>query len=158
MSMPDVAQIETPKVLQLWGATITFRATGADHNVAELVAQPGFAPTPHIHRVHQELFYVLEGVFDFLVGDETTRLGAGGFVAVPPGVVHDFYNPGPEPARLLGIATPGGLDRYFEEVAAHIEKGTFSVEVLNHLRTKYDAEDVHLVWRSNAHVSERDRR
>ena len=37
------------------------------------------------------------------------RSGAGEFVHVPRSVVHGFTNVGDEPARLLGIVTPGGL-------------------------------------------------
>ena len=152
--MNKLEVLDAHKVLQLWGATMTFRATSEDHFVGELRAEPGFAPTPHIHHVHEELFYVLEGEFDFLVGDEITRLRAGEFLAVPPGVVHDFFNPGAEPARLLGIATPGGLHRYFEEVESHVANGTFDLGVLEHLRKKYDTEPVHLIWRSDDGASE----
>ena len=148
VTKPQVVRTDEHKVVQLLGGKMIFRATGDDHCVGELVAEPGFAPTPHIHRVHQELFYVLEGTFDFLVGDETMRLGPGSFVAVPPGIVHDFCNVGPGIARLLGIATPGGLDRYFEEVQTQIEQGTFSADSLAELRRKYDTDEVNLVWRS----------
>ncbi len=56
------------------GATIVFKARSGlgvcDFLVAEFTAEAGFAgPRPHLHRVHQELFYVLDGVFDFFVED-----------------------------------------------------------------------------------------
>jgi oxalate decarboxylase/phosphoglucose isomerase-like protein (cupin superfamily) len=44
------------------------------------------------------------------------RAGPGALVTVPPGVMHDFRNPGDRPARWLGIAAPGGLEQYFQEV------------------------------------------
>jgi Cupin domain len=37
------------------------------------------------------------------------RVGVGEFVFIPKGVVHGFKNVGQEPARCLGIVTPGGL-------------------------------------------------
>ena len=37
------------------------------------------------------------------------RAEVGEFVFVPRGVVHAFKNVGQEPARCLGIVTPGGL-------------------------------------------------
>jgi mannose-6-phosphate isomerase-like protein (cupin superfamily) len=136
------------KGFKLLGGEMIFRVTGDCHSVAELVAEPGFAPTPHIHRLHEELFYVLEGTFDFLVGDETMRLGPGSFVEVPPGTVHDFCNVGPGVARLLGITTPGGLDSYFEEVQGLVMGGTLTAESLAELRVKYDTDEVQLIWRS----------
>ena len=37
------------------------------------------------------------------------KAGTGEFVFVPRGVVHNFTNLGQEPARCLGVVTPGGL-------------------------------------------------
>jgi quercetin dioxygenase-like cupin family protein len=54
------------KGFPLPGARIVFKVWGehepGNHDVAEFTAEPGFrGPQPHIHRVHEELFYVLEG-------------------------------------------------------------------------------------------------
>ena len=40
-----------------------------------------------------------------MVGGETLLLGAGSFVAAPPGVVHTFSS-GPGPSRLLNVHAP----------------------------------------------------
>jgi hypothetical protein len=58
-----------------------------------------------------------------------------------PGVMHDFRNPGADPAQWLGIASPAGLDRYFEEVLALVAAGRFSEEGLRRLRLRYDTEE-----------------
>jgi mannose-6-phosphate isomerase-like protein (cupin superfamily) len=134
------------KIIPLPGATMVFKAlsgrASGDYIVGEFTADPGFAgPRPHVHRTHEELFYVLEGEFDFFLGDRTVRLGPGSFINVPPGVVHDFRNPGALPARWLGIASPGGLDRYFEEVMALVTESRFSEEALRELRLRYDTEE-----------------
>jgi len=84
---------------------------------------------------------VLEGQFDFFVDRDVRRVGPGSFVTVPPGVMHDFRNPGTDPARWLGIASPAGLDRYFEEILALVAAGTFSEEELRRLRLRYDTEE-----------------
>jgi mannose-6-phosphate isomerase-like protein (cupin superfamily) len=126
-------------VIALPGVTAVFKAVAnrrpGDFVVLELTADPGFAgPRPHLHHRHEELFYVIDGQFDFFVDGEVRRVGPGSFVNVPPGVMHDFRNPGTEPARWLGIASPAGLDRYFEEVLALVAAGTFSEEELRRLR------------------------
>lgn len=63
----------------------------------------------HVHQ-HTEAFYVLEGELTFQVGAEceTVTLGAGGFVAVPPGVAHAYGTAGVEPARWLVVHAPDG--------------------------------------------------
>jgi mannose-6-phosphate isomerase-like protein (cupin superfamily) len=66
----------------------------------------------HIHHQHTDAFYVLEGELTFQIGAkrETVTIGAGGFVAAPPGVAHSFRTAGGHPARWLTIhARDGGL-------------------------------------------------
>jgi quercetin dioxygenase-like cupin family protein len=65
-------------------------------------------PDLHVHREHTDAFYVLEGELTFEVGPEAERVSAspGGFVAVPPNVVHTFVNDGPGEARWLNFHAP----------------------------------------------------
>jgi hypothetical protein len=51
----------------------------------------------------------LSSRFEYVKGERTVRVGVGVFVHVPIGEVHGFAYVGDEPARLLGIVTPGGL-------------------------------------------------
>src|SRR5688572_32797975 len=90
---------------------VTIKATGKDTNdslyLGEAVVEPGFpGPPPHTHERLHDMFYVLEGTLTMRLGDETTELGAGAFVCVPPGVVHTFSNPSANPVRLLNFNTP----------------------------------------------------
>jgi uncharacterized cupin superfamily protein len=65
----------------------------------------------HTHQ-HTEAFYVLEGELTFEVGTEgeTITIGAGGFVATPPGLTHAYGTAGDHPARWLVIhAKDGGF-------------------------------------------------
>jgi quercetin dioxygenase-like cupin family protein len=97
----------------LLGMLITFRAvaeeTGGEYSLYEQTVPPQLGPPPHIHHKESEAFYVMEGEFEFLKGDQTIRAGVGSFVRVPPGVPHAFRNVGEAPARFLAIVTPGGL-------------------------------------------------
>jgi mannose-6-phosphate isomerase-like protein (cupin superfamily) len=61
---------------------------------------------PHSHDDHTDSFYVVEGEVEFLVGGEWRRGGPGTFVAIPPGVVHGFRNPGPGHIRVLNVHAP----------------------------------------------------
>jgi len=80
-------------------------------------------PAAHIHRTWDEAFYVLAGEMTFLVGDATHPLGVGSFVFVPHGVLHTFWNAGDEPARLLIVFTPSGIEDNFDELVPILAAG-----------------------------------
>jgi quercetin dioxygenase-like cupin family protein len=92
--------------------------TAGAYSVHDNTIPPGApGPRPHLHRDHEEAFYVLEGELSVRVGRRKIVAPAGSFVVVPRGVVHRPSNPGPEPTRVLLVFSPGGMDRFFEEAA-----------------------------------------
>ena len=81
-------------------------------DVLEAALEPGATGArPHVHRVHADVFYVLEGELEFRLGDETVRVPAGSCIAAPRGLVHGFRNPGDVPARYLNLHAPGVFAR-----------------------------------------------
>ncbi len=75
-------------------------------SLIEFEIEPGWGgPDPHTHQDHADAFFVLEGEASFTLGDETVLLGAGSFVAAPPGTLHTF-GVGPGPARVLNVHAP----------------------------------------------------
>jgi quercetin dioxygenase-like cupin family protein len=79
---------------------------------------------PHVHPGHAEAFYVLEGELSFVVGPEaeTITIGAGGFVAVPPGVAHGYGTAGSVRARWLVIhASDGGFADFMRGMRDGVE-------------------------------------
>src|ERR671914_725070 len=105
----------------------TFKATGETTNGALTFAEgsilPGDGPPPHYHEYMDEAFYVLQGELEFLSGNETFMCGERGFVWVPRGVRHRFYNPGVHPARLLFLLNPGGLDDFLIRIGREPHAG-----------------------------------
>lgn len=97
----------------LLGMLATFKAvseeTGGEYSLYELTIPPQLGALPHIHHRETEAFYVLDGEVEFFKGEQSVRAGVGEFVFIPRGVVHGFKNAGQQPARCLGIVTPGGL-------------------------------------------------
>jgi quercetin dioxygenase-like cupin family protein len=76
-------------------------------------------PDPHVHRAHTDCFYVLEGELTFGLGPngEDVTVPSGGFVAVPPNVIHSFDNASDADARFLNFHTPdGGFAQYMRDV------------------------------------------
>lgn len=93
------------------------RTAGA-YSVHDNVLPPGSpGPRPHLHRRHEEVFYVLTGELTVRVGSRTVRAPTGSFVIIPRGTVHQPSNPGPEPVHVLLIFSPGGMDGFFLEAA-----------------------------------------
>lgn len=85
-------------------------------SLIEFELEPGFeGPEPHAHDDHVDSFYVLDGETEFLLGDEKLLLGAGSFVAAPPGVVHTFSSR-PGRSRLLNVHAPSsGFHEWLRE-------------------------------------------
>ena len=92
--------------------------TAGAYSIHDNTIPPGSpGPRPHLHRHHEEAFYVLEGALTVRVGTRTIEAPAGSFVAVPRGVVHQPSNPGAEPTRVLLVFSPAGMGSFFEEAA-----------------------------------------
>jgi len=92
--------------------------TDGAYSVHDNTIPPGSSgPRPHLHRRHDEAFYVLDGELTVRVGSRKLVAPAGSFVVVPRGVVHQPSNPGTEPTRVLLVFSPAGMDHFFEEAA-----------------------------------------
>jgi quercetin dioxygenase-like cupin family protein len=104
---------------RLWiaGDTMIIKATaattGGSLTLLEIEASPGAGPPPHVHDNEDEAFYVVDGTFEIVLGEEIVRAGAGDFAFAPRGTVHRFSNVGDAPARMLIAFTPGGLEGFF---------------------------------------------
>ncbi len=92
-----------------------FKADGAEtrgwYSISEWWLEPrSDGPGAHSHADNDDLFYVLEGRPEILVGDRWHQTERGSFVLVPSGTVHDFRNRGDMRAGLLNVFIPGGFE------------------------------------------------
>jgi mannose-6-phosphate isomerase-like protein (cupin superfamily) len=91
----------------------------------EASSSPGFGPPLHTHS-YRELFYVLEGEYEFTIGqdaDQRTLLGqAGTAVSVDAEVPHTFRNVGDAQGRLLFVHIPAALEEFFEEYGVPVSR------------------------------------
>lgn len=103
------------------GGPLTFKVRGEQTNGAltafENVIAPGDGPPLHVHANEDEAWYVLEGDLRFRLDSEVTSAPAGSFVFVPRGTPHCFQSIGSEPARILVLFTPSGMERFFDRFA-----------------------------------------
>jgi hypothetical protein len=63
-----------------------------------------------------ETHYILEGQFEFVLGERKVDAGAGSVVYVPRTTMHAFTNTGTKKGKLLFIDTPAGpLEQFLVE-------------------------------------------
>ncbi|WP_194893503.1 cupin domain-containing protein [Catenulispora pinisilvae] len=62
---------------------------------------------PHHHTASSELFYILDGRLDVLVGTEVHTADPGDLLVVPPHLDHAFAAHPGSPAEALIVITPG---------------------------------------------------
>jgi mannose-6-phosphate isomerase-like protein (cupin superfamily) len=129
---------------------MTFKATsettGGAYSLMEAVAPAGSGPPLHVHHREDEAFWVLEGTLTIRCGEETFTAGPGSYTFLPRDVPHTFVVEGDAPARVISIATPGGLEGYFAAVGRPAETdglppaGPVDVAVLARIGEEYDVE------------------
>jgi quercetin dioxygenase-like cupin family protein len=98
--------------------------------------EPGFFLARHHHKRMIEIFYVLEGAVEFAFDDEKVTAGPGTTLNVPPDVWHEVTSH--EGARLLTIFSPGGFDRYLEELVSLTEGQYGDAAFMRDLSERYD--------------------
>jgi quercetin dioxygenase-like cupin family protein len=92
--------------------------TGGAWSLVDYELPPRFAgPPPHVHQAFTEAFHCTAGQIALTLDGRAVTLRAGETAVVPPGVAHAFANPDDAPARVLIFMTPGGFERYFDDLA-----------------------------------------
>ena len=67
----------------------------------------------HRHHNEDEYSYVLYGRIGAILGDEEVVGGPGDLIFKPRNQWHTFWNAGDEPASVLEIISPAGLEQFF---------------------------------------------
>jgi quercetin dioxygenase-like cupin family protein len=92
----------------------------------------------HRHTHEDEYTYVVEGRVGAQLGDEVVYGEPGDLIFKPRGQWHSFWNAGDEPCRILEIISPGGFERYFEELVDLGERPT--PEAVGEIAARYGLE------------------
>ena len=131
------------------GTRCTFKVSGKDTDghfgLFEYTMEPKTAgPRRHIHRQMAEIFYVVEGEIELIIGDQTVTARAGATALVPKEAVHAFSNPGSQRSVLLIMFCPAdSREKYFEGLAELTKGGQRpDPQALLELMRKYDTEPV----------------
>jgi mannose-6-phosphate isomerase-like protein (cupin superfamily) len=106
------------KSLWILDELLTFKVYEQSETVGifEDEVPPESGPPPHLHHSQDETHYILEGQFEFVIGERKVNAGAGSVVYVPRTTVHAFTNTGTQKGKILFINTPAGpLEQFLVE-------------------------------------------
>jgi mannose-6-phosphate isomerase-like protein (cupin superfamily) len=95
------------------GLKASQQSTSGALSVFETTVEAG--PPLHVHDREDECFYVLGGELSIRCGSDTFDAPAGSFVFLPRGRPHRFWARD-EPAKVLLITVPGGIEHYFHQI------------------------------------------
>ena len=96
--------------------------TGQRYSISEWWLEPNTnGPGAHSHE-EDDVFYVLEGVMSFLIGDDWIDAPQGSFVLAPGGVTHDFENRSTSRAGVLNLSVPGEFESNMPMIAQWFEE------------------------------------
>ncbi len=139
------------KELVCMGHQIILHETSGDYDLMEGISAPGVpGPPPHYHQGYHELFMVIEGEMEFLIGDKAITVKAGSSIDIPANTLHTFKNAGNENCRFMNVHSPKGFMSLFETFGIDAkEENAFEKSVapqlLGNLAQQSASYDMHIV-------------
>ncbi|WP_191859470.1 cupin domain-containing protein [Hanstruepera ponticola] len=96
---------------------LSSKDTNGQFTLIEQHNEPGMGIPPHIHENEDEVFHVLTGKVEMMIGEESTTLSAGDMIFCPRGIPHAWRVVGEEKAKAMLSIFPAGLEGMFEELS-----------------------------------------
>ena len=126
--MSQESSLKARAPISVLGEIMDFKITGAETGgslcAVEITSFPKGGPPPHIHGREDEYFYILDGHFSFLLGDQIVEADPGSFQYVPKAILHTYQNIGTKPGKMLVIVRPVGFEGFWLEIGKRMELGT----------------------------------
>ncbi|MFG2046624.1 cupin domain-containing protein [Micromonospora sp. NPDC048935] len=93
---------------------------------------------PHLHTHSGELFFVLDGALEMLVGDELHTLHRGDTLFVPPNTPHAFAPADGQDADFLVVITPGKPRFDYYRLLDRVHRGDATWQDVGETQDRYD--------------------
>ena len=77
-----------------------------NQSLAEATVPPGLATEAHYHPRAEEIYYILAGAGEIVVGADLRRVVPGDGIAIPPGAPHQIRNDGVSDLVFLCCCAP----------------------------------------------------
>ena len=104
----------------------------------------------HLHYDQDEWIYVIEGQFQFEVGDRRFRLGAGGSAFIPRKVAHVWAWVSGKPGKIINVYQPAGtMEEFFREVGKPFKDLPTREQVVNKTCTAEQTKSLHRLFRAH---------
>ena len=97
--------------------------TGGRYCLIDMLIPPGGGPGPHRHDF-EESFTILEGEIEATFRGKKAVFRAGETVNIPANAPHHFTNKTEQPARMLCICSPSGVEEFFVAIGQLVESRT----------------------------------
>jgi DNA-binding transcriptional MerR regulator/quercetin dioxygenase-like cupin family protein len=103
----------------------------------------------HLHFEQDEWIYVIQGEFEFQVGDKHLRLGAGESVFLPRKVAHIWGCVSARPGKILNVYQPAGrMEEFFRAVSRFKDLPTRE-QVANRTYTDQQIQALHRLFENH---------
>jgi len=98
----------------------------------------------HLHYGQDEWIYVIEGEFDFVVGDRKLRLSPGESIFIPRKTAHVWACVSDKPGKIINVYQPAGkMEEFFRELARPFKDLPTAEHMLNHTYTEQQIKSLH---------------
>jgi quercetin dioxygenase-like cupin family protein len=114
------------KKVTLFGVRFSYKVVSGDSGgsltVMEVEIPPRTLVKPHNHGREDEFSMVLSGTIGARTGGDVHTATAGTYLVKPRGVPHAMWNATDEPATVIEMLSPAGLEGYFERLAPVLDE------------------------------------
>ena len=140
-----VRKRDTGSLFNLGLSEVRLILTGEDTNGAFALSEQPLVPRAlagplHRHANEDGFIHVVRGCIGAQVNGTVVRAEEGSTVLVPRGMTHTFWNDADEPARVLEMFTPAGLEAWFKELAEIVTSGSFTLDEIVSSGRRYGTE------------------
>jgi DNA-binding transcriptional MerR regulator/quercetin dioxygenase-like cupin family protein len=105
---------------------------------------------PHVHHEQDEWIYVVDGEFEFKVGDKRFRLGAGESVFIPRKVPHMWGCVGRKPGKIINVYQPAGtMEEFFRELGKPPKDLITAEQMANKSYTEDQVKSLHRLFETH---------
>jgi len=139
---PIVVPPDSGKALKFLGVIhkLTHGQTGGAYYLFEFEFDPESGNRLHVHQHEDEVVHVLEGAIEIRLGEQKLQATTGGVAHLPKHIPHALYNPLKTRSKYLGIAVPGGMENFFDELVEAQEAGVLDDATNRRISQKYGIE------------------
>jgi quercetin dioxygenase-like cupin family protein len=117
---PDDAEVILSNGRQVIREMLTGDESAGALQVCFVTLEPGPGAPDHHQPTEDEMWFCIDGDWEWTVGEKTQRVGAGAFAYIPRNTTHRFRNVGTTAARMFTLNTPAGHERGFRRAGESV--------------------------------------